>query len=241
MYPKLLERDPNTGAFSGMYYDLLEELGKQLSLKIEWAEEVGLSTAFDGLAIGRYDVMCFPFAQTTARARVTEFTRPALYFPFFLYARADDARFDSNYAAVNDPSIKIAMLEGEMAQYVAADMFPKAQTVALPNLTDPSQVYLQVALGKADVAMAEPSSIEGFLSHNPGKLKRVAGDSLRMQPTGLDVAVGEERLRNLLDSSIFALQITGSLQRLIDKYTTAPDQFYYPATPWGASSKPAQP
>jgi len=238
VYPTLLDHDPNTGAFSGMYYDLMAELGKQLSLKIEWTEEVGLATAFDGLSIGRYDVVCDPLAQVPARARVTEFTVPVIYFPYFLYARADDTRFDNDYAKVNDPSVKVALLEGEMAQYVKADLFPKAQTISLQNMTDASQVYLQVMMKKADVAMAEPSSIEAFMIHNPGKLKRVSGESLRMQPAGLDVAVGEERLKSLLNTSIMSLQVTGFTQRLVDKYTTSSDQFYYAASPWGTSSKP---
>ena len=238
LYPKLIERDPNTGKLSSMYYDFMEELGKQLSLKIEWTEEVGFSNAFDGLKTKRYDVICDPLSQTPSRARVTEFTNPILYFPYFLYARAGDSRFDHAYEKINDPSVKIALLEGELSQYVKADLFPKAKMVSLTNLTDANQVYMQVAMGKADLAMAEPSSIEGFILHNPGKLRKVLGPSLRMQAGGLEIAVGEEQLKSMLNTTILSMGSTGFTQRLMDQYTSTPDQFYYPAPPWGASSQP---
>ena len=240
LYPKAIERDLNTGALSGMVYDVMEEVGKQLSLKIEWTEEAGFASIFDGLKTSRYDVVCFTFSQTPGRARVTEFTAPIIFYPYFLYARADDNRFDNAYEKINDPAVKVAILEGELSQTVKAEDFPKALAVYMTSLADINQVLLQVSMGKADIAMTEPSSSEEFLLKNPGKLKRVPGPSLRMQATGVDVAVGEEALKSLLDTTIRALHATGFIERVVNKYTTSPDQFYYPAKPWGESSKPLQ-
>ena len=238
LYPKFIERDPNTNAFSGMWVDLMEEIGKQLSLKIEWTEEVGIANAFDGLKTKRYDVMCLHFNQTPGRARVTEFTTPVLFFPTFAYVRADDTRFDHNYEKINDSSVRMAYLEGEFTQFLKAEKFPKAQSVSLSNMTDVSQVLLQVAMGKADIAMTEPSTAEPFFLHNPGKLKRVVGPSLRMQAGGLDVAVGENALRNMLDTTIRALLASGTVEKLAVKYTTSADQYFFPTQPWGASAQP---
>ena len=240
LYPIFFERDPNTNALSGVYYDFVEEIGKQLSLKIEWTEEVALANAFDGLKSRRYDVMCFPFNQTPGRARATEFTIPIIYVPFYAYVRADDTRFDRNYEKINDPSIKFAYLEGEFSQYLKAEKFPKAQSVSMPNLTDVSQVLLQVALGKADITTTAPSTAEAFLAHNPGKLRRVVGAYLRMQNSGgLSVAVGEESLKNMLDTTLRAMLASGVVEKIIGKYTTSPDLFFYPVQPWGASAQPA--
>ena len=240
IYPKFFERDLNSKAFSGMYYDLMEEIGKQLSLKIEWTEEVALSNAFDGLKSNRYDVMCFPFNQTPGRSRVTEFTTPILIAPFYAYVRAGDARFDNAYSKINDPSVTYAYLEGEFSQYLKAERFPKAQTLSLPNLTDVSQTLLQVSTGKADIASTEPSTAEPFLLNNPGKLKRVIGPSLRMQAAGLDVAVGEHALRAMLDTTIRAMLSSGVVEKIIGKYTTSSDQFFLPPQPWGAAAQPAE-
>ncbi|MDR3424265.1 MAG: transporter substrate-binding domain-containing protein [Alphaproteobacteria bacterium] len=238
LYPKFVERDPNTNVLSGMWVDFMEEIGKQLGLKIEWTEEVGTANAFDGLKTGRYDMVCSALHQTPGRARVTEFTVPIIFMPTYAYVRADDTRFDNAYEKINDPSIRYAYLDGEFSQSLKAEKFPKAQSVSLPNLTDPSQVLLQVAMGKADISATEPSTAEPFLLHNPGKLKRVAGPALRKQATGFDVGVGEEALLNMLNTTIQAMLASGTVEKIADKYTTAPGQFFLPAEPWGASSQP---
>ena len=110
----------------------------------------------------------------------------------------------------------------------------------MPDLTDISQTLLQVALNKADVTITEPSSADPYLSANPGKLKRVAGPALQVQEAGLDVAVGEEELKSLLNTSIKGLHTIGYIERLLNRYTNSPAEFYYPARPWGEASKPLQ-
>lgn len=237
-YPRFLERNLNSGTFSGLYYDLLEEIGKELSLKIEWTEEVGLASIFDGLKAERYDAICMPMNQTPARARVTEFTIPVFYIPYFLYARTDDVRFDNAYDKINDPSVKIAVLEGEQSQKFKEILFPKAQTVSLPDISTVSEVLLQVTTGKADITLTIPSSAEIFMTNNPGKMRRVSGPSLSMQIDGLSVAIGEVALKNLLDTTLRYLHANGSITRLVDKYTSSPDQFFYAAQSWGIGSNP---
>lgn len=110
VWPPHIIKDPNTGALSGIYYDLTEELGKQLGLKIIWAEEVGSGSIFDGFKTGRYDAVCAAIVATPERSLVADFSRPFVFVPFYLYARDGDMRFDSHYAAVNDSSVKIAVV-----------------------------------------------------------------------------------------------------------------------------------
>ncbi|MFA5040206.1 MAG: transporter substrate-binding domain-containing protein [Bdellovibrionales bacterium] len=238
IYPTFVERDLKTNAFSGMWVDVMEEIGRQLSLKIEWTEEVGTSNAFDGLKTNRYDIVVIPFNQTPGRARETEFTEPIMFMPYYAYVRADDTRFDNAYEKINDPSVRYAYLEGELSQYLKADKFPNAQSVSLPSLTDMAQVFLSVAMGKADITSVEPSTIQPFLENNPGKLKRVPGPSLMMLASGFDVAVGEDALRNMLNTTIRAMHRTGVIEKIVNKHTTAPEQFFLPIEPWGKASQP---
>jgi ABC-type amino acid transport substrate-binding protein len=42
-------KDPNTGQMSGIMYDIAEEMGKRLGIKIVWNEEVTWATYFSGL------------------------------------------------------------------------------------------------------------------------------------------------------------------------------------------------
>ena len=59
-YEPGLIKDPNTGKFSGIMHDTIEEIAKSLNLKVEWTEEVGWGTMIEGLERDRYDAICSP-------------------------------------------------------------------------------------------------------------------------------------------------------------------------------------
>ena len=233
LYPQFMERDPNTKAFSGIVYDLMNEIGHQLNLKIEWTEEVGMANVFEGLNTGRYDAVCSLIALVPSRLRAAEYTVPYMYFPSFVYSRVDDMRFDNNYAKINDPSVKVAYLEGEMGQTIKEQDFPKAASVSLQNLTGFSDVPLQVSMGKADVSMGEPAEVDTFISKNPGKIRQVSGPPIRMEASGFQVAVGEQSLNDLLSNTILSLQNSGFTARLLEKQLGKPGHYYFlPNSAW---------
>ena len=84
LYPPVLSKDPNSGEFSGIFYDYLSELGKALSLKVEWAEEIGLGDAPAALESGRIDAMCAGMFLTAQRARANDFVMPIYYLPMYM-------------------------------------------------------------------------------------------------------------------------------------------------------------
>src|SRR5687768_13014071 len=55
IYSPYFRKDPNTGRLSGIFHDVMEEIGKNAGLKIEWVEQVGYENIFPGLKAGRYD------------------------------------------------------------------------------------------------------------------------------------------------------------------------------------------
>ena len=64
------------------------------------------------------------------------------------------------------------------------------------------------------------------------------GPPLRMQAGSFSVAVGEELLRNLLNTTLAYLQATGFVERAVRPYANSADQFYLPANGWGEAVKP---
>ena len=56
--PPFVVIDPNTRKVSGAGVDIVEEMGKLLGLKVEWAEQVGWDMMAAGLQNGRYDLAC---------------------------------------------------------------------------------------------------------------------------------------------------------------------------------------
>ena len=51
-YPNLII-DPNTKAKSGISYDVMEEVGRRLGLKVEWTQEAGFGSAEQDLKTGK--------------------------------------------------------------------------------------------------------------------------------------------------------------------------------------------
>ncbi len=92
---------------------------------------------------------------------------------------------------------------------------------------------MQVATGKADVLMGEPAEVDAFIKNNPGKIRQIAGPPIRMQPSALQVATGEQELRNMLDGTLTVLQNNGYVSRLLNEKLGKQGHYYFlPAKNW---------
>jgi polar amino acid transport system substrate-binding protein len=131
-------RDPNSGKLSGLSFDTMEMAAKQAGYKLNWAEEVGWATMIEGLQTGRNDMICSGVWLNSARAQFADFTMPIFYNVIGVYVRSEDNRFsnslsvDEKYAAVNEPDVTIATVDGEITSTIADESFPQARRLAVP-------------------------------------------------------------------------------------------------------------
>ncbi len=234
LYPHMLIKDPNTGEMSGPLVDIVNEIGRQTSLKVEWTEQVSFATAFEGLKTGRYDAVCFHTMPTPGRARVALFSIPFLFSPWNAYVRADDKRFDNALPSLNRPEVRFVTIDGEFSQIVRSQDYPNSTNVSLPSLTDVAEGFLDVAHNKADVVTGQPAYARAFDQNNPGQIRQVQGPPLRMLAGALSVASGEHDLKALLDTTLTTLQGTGFIERTLRRALPEPGMFLVPTTPWRA-------
>ncbi|MDD5586861.1 MAG: transporter substrate-binding domain-containing protein [Alphaproteobacteria bacterium] len=221
-----LMKDPNTGKLGGIYYDIVQELAKNLSLKAEYVEEVGWGQQIEGLNNDRFDLICSPTSLNSGRARAADFTIPLYYSPVTIWARANDARFDGNMAAINDPSVKISTLDGEQTAVFARNFFPKAQQVALPQMSPFSDLMMQVTANKADVTFAEPFAVHEFMETNPNSLRQVkTAKPLVIVPNVMPVKRDQFAFKEMIDNGLRELFNTGFIDRAIDKYEKYPNSY----------------
>lgn len=221
VYPPQLSKDPNTGALSGIAFDIVERIGKDLSLKIKWIEEVGAGSWQEGLKTGRFDMLCNPAWATTPRARIVAFSTPVFYTAVNAYARADDTRFDKGLAVANSPAMTIATIDGSTSAAIAAEDFPLAKLDSLPDLTDFSQLLLEVQTRKADLAFSEASQFHIFDDHNQGKLRNVTPECpVRLIANAFFVAGDELRLLGMINTALANLHYSGFIDKVLDKYET---------------------
>ena len=233
VWPLWFEKDPNTGAMSGIFHDYVEELGSSLNLKIEWVEEVAWSAYAEALNSNRIDLMCVGIWQNSSRAKASDFTIPIFYNAVHAYTKTNDTRFDNNLSAINEPNIRISTIDGEMASIIAKTDFPLAKTLSLPMNADSSQMFLNVVTGKADVTFIGPDSIFEFNSNNKEGLRQVLTDKpLRLFGTTLALAQSQDRFRRMVDSATIELIQSGRIDAILNKYEKYPGSFYRVAKPY---------
>lgn len=217
LYEPFVRKNPNTGAFSGIAVDLMSEIGKLLNLKIEWQEEVGWATTIEGLKTNRYDVMCVGFWRQSLEAKYVYYTQPFSYSKVNVIARTDDHRFDHDLALINQPNIRIATSDGELAAAIAQRDYPLAKLQSLPNMSDPSQLLENIATHKADVTFIDDAIFATYRKHNPDKLRRLDTPPVRIFQNTLAFPQ-DEKLKSLLDTAVIELVENGQMNRILNQY-----------------------
>ncbi len=226
-YPLYFLKDPNTGKFSGIFYEMIEAMAKILNLKTEYPIETTYGTFVEDLKQGRFDVMVSDVWASGARALAADFTTPCSYTVLQAYVRAGDTRFDHQLEKLNSKETRLATMDGEMTSMIAQEDFPQARTVALPNTAEFTLLMENVVSGKADATFWEPAVARQWLEKHPGSIRPVApGKPVRVFGNVFAVAKGEIRLRDTLDAAVQQLVHSGAFDRIAAKYTQPGD--YYP-------------
>lgn len=219
LWGNYLQKDPNTGEFSGIIYDYVTTLAHNLSLKIEWTEEVGWGEAVAGLTHNRFDAWCAGMGWNAERARKIDYTIPFMALKSGFYVRSDDNRFDSNIQRANQEDVTISLIEGEFYGKVLQRDFNKATHLALPQLSQISDVYENVSSGKADLTFNDTGSAYEYMRNNPGKLKEVKLDRPYLSvPLSITMKHDNHVFRRMLDVATQEMIDTGVVNAILRKY-----------------------
>jgi len=215
-----ISKDPNTGKISGFNYDAMEAIGKTLGLKINWAAEISPGEINAALDANKIDVMCATMWPSPARYSNTTFTNHVQFYSLmYPIVRADDTRFDAGLSAVNNKSIKVTGIEGDVTSDVAIEKLPNATRVFLGSMASPAEMLMQVTTKKADVLFLDRGAVNEFAKTNPGLLK-VADKNGPVRTFGeyTMVKFGEHNLRDMLDIAMAQLTNDGYFEELTKKY-----------------------
>ncbi|NND65076.1 MAG: transporter substrate-binding domain-containing protein [Gammaproteobacteria bacterium] len=223
----LIHINPNTGEFSGYAFDCAKRIADLLGVELETTEEIGLESFMDGLKTNRFDMTCGTIWPSVDRAKHVDFTSPLAYVPVLAVTRADDHRFSKDLNTINDPSVVISTLDGEMAQTIAAQDFPRAKILSVPQLTPFSDVLLNITHGKADITFAAPAAVYGFLENHPGSLQFIHADQpLRLFSETFAIRENDDKFQRLLNQAVQELLDSGFVDKTFEKYDLGVDSVY---------------
>jgi len=233
IYPPYSIKDPNTGKISGVGTDAIQLVGNKLGVTVEMVEEVGWGNMVEGLQTNRYDIIASPVWTNANRARVAGFSKPLFYSPLFTYIKKGNHRLPKQLDKLNSPSITIATIDGETAQVIAESEVPNAKKLSMPQMTDCSQMLLNVASGKADLTFAEPTLALLYMKNNPNSLEILdPSHPIRMFPNCWMFKRGEYEFKSMIDTVLDEIINSGAMDRIIAKYEIAPNLVYRVAKPY---------
>jgi len=220
IYPVSLVRDPNTGAFSGISYDIITQLGKELGLTVEWVEETSGALMTEALKTDRFDLVCTSMWSSSARGKAAQFSAPVYFTAINAYARKDDDRFN-NLTSFNSPELTIATVDGSMSAAITRDDDPLAKTYALPDLTDFPQLFVAVKDKKADLTYSEEAQAADFESKNPDVLRNITPDKpVRLFANRFVMKMQDGGLSSMLNNAIANLQNSGFIEKVVANHTS---------------------
>jgi ABC-type amino acid transport substrate-binding protein len=214
----VLRKDGNTGELSGAAYDLVNEIGKKLSLKIEWVGEVGFAAMTQDVVSGRFDMICSTHMISAARARVVDFSTPVFYSDISIFVRKDDARFDQDRSLLNSDKISFSSIDGTPVPSMILDEFPKAKIYSLPEISAVSDALLALDTGKVDATLIP--NYEGMLyaENNDNNIRPISGLPLYRMSAGFQIPKDDMRFKNMIDATLEELRGNGFIDRVVAKY-----------------------
>ncbi|MBL8640669.1 MAG: transporter substrate-binding domain-containing protein [Alphaproteobacteria bacterium] len=216
--PPLIIRDPNSGKMSGAFVDYVEEIGKALSLKIDWAGELNLSTYLQDLNQGKFDAECSTGWPNALRGKQVEYTKPIGYLPFYVYVRDGVKRFDNNLSRLNDVNVKFSGHDGGTNSLAQQKYFPKSTLASIAGDAPQSEPLDMVKFKKVDATMVTSFEGKNYLEHNLNSIRRVKSAPIRVIPINISVAANEFRFINMLNTATDELMYDGTIERILQKY-----------------------
>jgi ABC-type amino acid transport substrate-binding protein len=218
-WPPAMIKDAETGELSGINYDVMEAVGRELNLRIEWVKEVSFGNYLDGLNNGDYDVFCSTTWPDPAQIRLQSYARPYFFSPTFAYVRQDDDRFDHDLDSINSPEVVIAVLDGDSSSTSARIDYPMAKAYTLPTIAEADELFKAVANKKADVLFTDEGNFHSFDKDNLGVLRPVAGvPTARVYGEFMAVKYGENELRDMINVALTGLINSGKITDIMQRY-----------------------
>lgn len=233
-YPPSFIVNPD-GSKSGIFYDVMEEIGKNLGLKIVYKDEneVTWDGMIESLKQDKVDMVVTGIWPTSQRGKHADFAKPLFYSVVKAYTKYGNNQFDNDISKINSDQVTIATIDGEMTSIIAEFDFPEAKVKSELQLTGVSQTLLNIKEGKTDITFVEPAVALEFAEKNPNSIQEVKGvEPLRVFPNSMMLPKGATELTSTLNIAIEELQNNGFIDKVIAKYEKYPNSYYKVQIPY---------
>lgn len=218
VFPPYTQEDPVTRQVSGVSVDIMNEIGRQLGVKVVW-KRFNWNTMAADLKRGEFDVLADAVFQTPARGRELTFSEPYAYFAIGIgVVKSGDSRFTS-FDSINDPKIAVAVGQGFAEETFVRARAPKATVLSVPSSSDTAAPINAVLTGRADIAIVNLEDARRFVGANPRGLTILWEKNPPARvPAGFAVRYGDLNGGQFLTVALRNLRSTGVLMEIAKRH-----------------------
>ena len=232
IYPPSCMKDSATGKLKGIFVETLEQAAKDLGLSVKWEAEVDYQTVIADLNADKFDIFGGSVWANPKRAKGAYLSTPLSYSKLFVYARANDKRFDNinSYSQLNDDKYIFALIQGGTGEGIRKNMFPKSRAQSIDAKASFSVSFVDIVANKSDLVISEPYQANLYLKSNPGSIKQLnIINPITVYGNCFMFKSGEVEFENMLNVELQSLINSGFVDDLIKKYEEIPNSFARPA------------
>jgi cyclohexadienyl dehydratase len=209
-------RDPATNSYKGFDIEAMEQLAKDLGVKVQWVP-AEWATLVAGITADRYDIFSGA-SLSMARAKTVAFSSPyveAGTVPLVLKSNAGKVK---GWSDLNQKGVTVAVLMGTVFEEQARAHFPQA---SVKGIEKPATGYQEVLAGRAMATIT--SNIEaGTLMKTYPNLTMVAGAELRnKRPFAYPLPQADHVWINYVNNWVALKRSEGFFERLEAKWLGA--------------------
>ena len=204
-------RDPKTNQIQGISYDLVQDLGKTLGVKVEWVED-SWATLPAGLQANKYEITNL-MAITPPRAAVVDFSNAVTKHGLSLIGPKAEVAKTKGWEEWDRPGVKIAVTLGANSDMFVTEKFKKAEIVRLKTV--PENVLALVS-GRVHAHASTIDALKTIQKEHPD-LAIVPG-SYGGSEVAFGVPKGDTKLDNRVNQFVTDAKRNGRIKQLLDKY-----------------------
>lgn len=206
-------RDPATNSYRGFDIEAMEQLAKDMGVKIEWVP-AEWATIVAGITANRFDIFSGA-SLSIARAKTVAFSDPyteAGTVP--LIRKADAARFKS-WADLNQPGVTVAVLMGTVFDEQARAHFPKA---TVRSIEKPATGFQEVLAGRAQATITSNVEAATLAKTYPNLAMLSSAELRNKRPFAYPLPQGDATWVTFVNNWIALKKSEGFFQRLEQKW-----------------------
>ncbi|MBW2740841.1 MAG: amino acid ABC transporter substrate-binding protein [Deltaproteobacteria bacterium] len=208
-------REPATGKLKGTFVETVEEIARQMDVKVEFTEST-FATFIAGLQTKKYDLSIAPTFSTIPRAKSVAFSIPLMAAGNSAIVRKDESRFKT-LDDIDQKGIVVAVTQGEQGHEYAKTNFKKAEIRVLSG-GDQNLTFSEVLSERANVALGDAWFSAKFAAEHPEAKDLFADNPYNVTPVAWSVRYEDTSLLLFINTALEYLDSIGKLREIDKKY-----------------------